>query len=151
MTTLRRLRSRLHARLPSQRGSVGVELALGVGVLLLPVALTVVVLPTWAERQSMARLAAQEAARTVVLAGDLGTGTAQGRALAERIAANHGMPGALRSVSIAAAEGPLARGTTVTATVEVLIPVPDLPWVAGGDLAWTVTHAEVVDPYRSLP
>lgn len=141
---------RLPAHLRGQRGSVGVELALGVGVLLLPVALTVVVLPTWAERQSMARLAAQEAARTVVLAGDLGTGTAQGRALAERIAANHGMPGAIRAVSVTTPGRSLARGATVTATVEVLIGVPDLPWITGGDVTWTVTHVEVVDPYRSF-
>lgn len=146
MTALRRLRAHLH----SQRGSVGVELALGVCVLLLPVALTVVVLPTWAERQSMARLAAQEAARTVVLAGDLASCTQQGRALALRIAANHGMPDAIRSVSIATAGPSLTRGATVSATVEVLIGVPDLPWIDGGDVAWTVTHVEVVDPYRSF-
>jgi len=139
----------LRARLHRAGGSVGVELALGVAVLVLPVALAVVVLPTWAERQSMARLAAQEMARTVVLSGDLTTGTAQGELLAQRIAANHGMAGAVRSVSVTTSGASLTRGATVTAAVEVSIPVPALPWISGGDLTWTVTHAEVVDPYRS--
>lgn len=127
------------------------ELALGMGVLVLPVALAVLVFPTWAERQSMARLAAQETARTVVLTGDLANGTAQGRALAERIAANHGMVGALRTVSVTSSGGSLTRGATVTASVEVSIPIPDLPWTPGGDVTWTVSHAEAVDRYRSFP
>lgn len=133
----------------AEQGTVAVEFALSVGLLLLPVAVLVLTFPTWAEHQSMARLAAQEAARAAVLAPDPATGQTAGVALAQRIAANHGLPGRITDVAY---EGAAVRGGTVTAVVTIRIPVPGLgPLAALPDLAWTTRHTEPVDPYRSLP
>lgn len=132
-----------------ERGSVPIEFALATGLLLLPVAVLVLTFPTWVERQSMARLAAQEAARTVAVASDPVTAAAAGHDLAELIASNHGAPGAITSVAY---EGAPVRGGSVTAVVTVTVPLPDLP-VFGGlpDATWTTRHTEPVDPYRSFP
>lgn len=137
------------SRLARDRGSAPIELPLAVGLLLLPLAAAVAVMPTWAERQSMARLAAQEAARTIVLADTWEEGTAAADALAAQIAANHDIdPADLTLVY----HGALRRGDTVTASATVLIPgvvLPGLGPVAGAH--WTVSHTEAVDLYRSMP
>lgn len=132
-----------------ERGAVPIELALGAGMLVLPVALMVLTFPTWAERQSMARLAAREAARTVVLAETLAHGTAAGEAVARQVAANHGLPPGDLAVSFS---GDLRRGGAVTATVAVRVPAVTIPGFAHvGAFTWTTTHTESVDQYRSLP
>lgn len=137
------------ARAAPERGAVAVEFALAVGLLLLPVAVLVLTFPTWAEHQSMARLAAQEAARAVVLAPDPAGGHAEGVAVAQRIAANHGLAGRITGVAY---EGAAVRGGAVSAVVTVRVPVPDLGSLAPlPDLTWTARHTEPVDPYRSLP
>lgn len=97
----------------------------------------------------MARLAAQEAARSVVLADDFGEGSAAGAALAAEIAANHDLAGAIEAVEFS---GSLERGATVEATVIVTVPVPAVPFFgSGGAISWSVRHAEQVDAYRSFP
>lgn len=132
-----------------ERGGVPIEFALGIGLLVLPVALMVLVFPTWTERQSMARLAAQEAARSVVLADDFAAGSAAGTALAQEIAANHDLAGTIEAVEFS---GSLERGATVEATVRVTIPWPAVPFFgSGGGISWSVRHAEQVDAYRSFP
>jgi len=132
-----------------ERGGVPIEFALGIGLLVLPVALMVLVFPTWTERQSMARLAAQEAARSVVLSDDFAEGSAAGTALAQQIAANHHLAEAIEAVEFS---GTLERGATVRATVRVTIPIPAVPFFgSGGAISWSVHHAEQVDAYRSFP
>ncbi|MBW3601628.1 MAG: hypothetical protein KY434_02880 [Actinobacteria bacterium] len=130
------------------RGSVPIELCLGVGVLLLPTVLLVLTLPTWVQRQSLARLVAQEAARTLAASRTWPDGVADATALARTIAANHGLgPGDLRL----RLDGRLERGATVSATVTVRVPASRVPgWDPVGDFAMTEAHREVVDPYRSL-
>jgi Flp pilus assembly protein TadG len=131
-----------------ESGAVAVEFALGVGLLLLPVAILVLVLPTWVEHQSMARVAAQEAARTVALAGDHTAGVEAGTAAARAVAANHGLADSLAEIGF---EGHLERGGTITASVTVTIPVVDLPLVGqSGGFNVTVRHREPVDQYRSF-
>lgn len=132
-----------------EAGGVPVEFALGVGVLVLPVALLVLTLPTWVERQSAARLAAREAARTVVVADSLAAGIAAGHDAAARVATNHGIDPADLPVTFA---GSLARGGTVTATVDARFPATAFPGLgAAGAFSVTITHTEHVDAYRSLP
>lgn len=130
-------------------GSVAIELALGVGLLLLPVALLVLLLPTWLERQSMARVAAQEAARTAVVVADDSTAAVAARAVVADVARNHGVdPG---DVSVRFSGG-LQRGQTLTAEVSVRIPAtvfPGLTEVAA--FTWRTSHSEHVDRYRSVP
>jgi hypothetical protein len=114
----------------------------------LPTLLLVLTLPTWVERQSLARLVAQEASRTLAASRSWSDGVADATALARTIAANHGLgPGDLR-LSLA---GRLERGATVSATVTVRVPASQVPgWGGIGGFALTEAHSEVVDPYRSL-
>lgn len=131
-----------------ERGAVPVEFALGAGLLVLPIAALVTVFPTWSERQSMARVAAQEAARTVVLADDWTEGTGAGGALATQIAVNHGLAAGDLAVVFA---GALDRGGAVTTTVTVPIPGITIPGIGeAGGFSWSVTHTERVDDYRSF-
>lgn len=133
----------------SERGGVPVEFALGVGVLVLPVALLVLSLPTWVERQSAARLAAQEAARAAVLADSMAAGTAAGQAAAAQVAVNHAIDPADLTVTFT---GGVARGQELTATVTARFPALAIPGI--GDAAgftWAVHHTERVDAYRSIP
>lgn len=143
----------LRAR-PAEHGGVAVEWALGVALLVLPVVMLVAVFPGWAERQSMTRLAAREAARLAALADEPAAGEAAGSALALEIAANHGLDVAQVSVSVhvpADSAGAPLRAGEVTATVEVVVPLVVVPGfgTAGG---WRVsaTHHEPLDGYRSL-
>lgn len=126
-----------------------VEFALGIGVLVLPVALLVLSLPAWVERQSAARLAAQEAARAAVVADSMPVGVAAGEAAAAQVAANHGIDPADFTVTFA---GGVARRQELTATVTArftTLPLPGLADAAG--FTWTTSHTEYVDAYRSLP
>src|SRR6266542_2451137 len=56
-------------RVRGDEGFVAVELSLGVAMLLLPVTLVVLTLPTWSERQAAARAIAREVARAAAIAG----------------------------------------------------------------------------------
>lgn len=136
------------ARLRDTRGGVPIELCLGVGLLLLPTVLLVLTLPTWVERQSLARLVAQEASRALAASPSWPQGVTDATTLARTIAVNHGLgPGELR-LSLA---GRLERGATVSATVTVRMPASPVPgWGGVGGFDVTEAHSEVVDPYRSL-
>lgn len=134
---------------PRERGGAPIEFALAVGLLLLPIAALVSVFPTWVERQSMARVAAREAARAVVLADSWDTGVLTAMERAERVAANHGIDSADLHMVM---DGALTRGASVTATASVEIPISVVPGFGStGGFTWTVTHTERVDDYRSLP
>jgi hypothetical protein len=52
-----------------ERGYVAAELALGLGLLVFPIALLVLTLPAWSERQTTARSIAREVSRVVAVAG----------------------------------------------------------------------------------
>ena len=132
----------------AERGAISVEWALGIGVLLLPIALLVVQLPPVLERQSLARVAAQEAGRTVALAPDPYAAGAAAADLVATIAANHGVPADAARLALG---GVLDRGGVVEATVVVDVPAVTLPFVgAVGLLQVSATHREPVDRYRSL-
>jgi hypothetical protein len=146
---------RRHRRPCEERGSVAIEWAMGLGVLVLPVAMMVAVFPTWAERTSMARVAAQEAARVGALADTPAGGMEAGEAMAFQVAANHGVPPAEVSVAVGVpsdAQGDPDRHGVVTATVTVHIPLTALPMFgSAGGFSWTITHIEHIDRYRSFP
>lgn len=138
------------------RGHAAVELALGVGLLLLPVAIVVLGFGPWSERRVVAEAAAAEAARAAVLTLDL----AAGEAVVAEVAANHGLtaeevelgwcgaePG---PVAVAPGGCPLSRGTTVEATVEVWVPLVATPWGPIGGIWVTARHGEPIDLYRSM-
>lgn len=142
-------------RVSGDRGSVGLELALGLGLLVLPVAMLVAVFPGWAERTAMARVAAQEAARIAVLADDPDDGEIAGVAFADQIARNHGVPAQDLTTTVLVPrdpDGSPARGGEASATVSVVIRLPELALTGGAKaFSWSVTHAERIDDYRSFP
>ncbi len=135
-----------HAQVESDAGSVSIELAFGIGLLLFPVLMMIVMFPIWSERQNVARTAAEEAARSVVLAPTYASGTDRGRTIAYRIAENHGLSGEIESVSF---EGSINRGASVKASVGVRIPIVSLFGVEFGGVTWNVDHTELVDLYKS--
>ena len=141
---MRRLRGWLRARIGArgEEGFAGAEYAAGVGMLVMA-AVVALSLATWVERQSLARLAAREAARASAVEADLGAGAALGA----EIAANHGVDPADLAVSVG---GSTERGGVVVAQATVRLPALSLPFLADvAEVSWTATHAEAVDSYRS--
>lgn len=126
-------------------GYVTLELVAGLALLVLPIGLLVLVLPTWFARQNLARLAAQQAARTAVVTGSLDQGDAAGN----QVGADGGLTSTELTVSFAPGSG-LARGGLVTAQAEVRMPAVVIPGLGDvGSFTWTARHTEAVDLYRS--
>jgi hypothetical protein len=132
-------------------GFAATELVVGVGVLLLPVALLVLALPTWSERQTTARAIAREVARAAVASGHCDQGAAA--ALAASMARNLGAPADSVSVDVrCGTDGVLAPGADVEAAVTVRMPAVHL--VGIGDIAawsWTARHRQPADFYVGAP
>lgn len=133
-----------------ERGYVAAEVAIGIGLLIFPVALLVLTLPTWSERQTTARSVAREVARLVAVAGVCD----RERALetGHEMARNLGLPPADLDIELDCAPGGrLARGDHVRASVTVAVPAVDLPGIGSvGAWSWTAHHSEPVDQYRSF-
>ena len=144
----------MRARLPEadsrERGFVAGELALGIGLLLVPVALLVLTLPTWSERQTTARSIAREVARGVAVAGTCDR--ARALDLGHNMARNLGSPPGDIDVQLDCASGArLPRGGNVRASVTVAVPAVALPGIGSvGAWSWTAHHSEPVDQYRSF-
>jgi len=138
----------------SDRGHAGVEMALAVGVLLLPVTLVVTGFGPWSERRVTAEAAAAEAARAAVLELSVEAGEATMMATLDGQGIDPGQVrvgwcGSAPATSPAGA-CPLERGSVVTATVELWAPLVVTPWGPIGGL-WVVgEHSEPIDLYRSL-
>lgn len=139
----------------TDRGHAAVELALGVAVLLLPVALVVLSFGPWSERRVLAEIIAAEASRIAVLEGS----ETAGASLASSIVTSHGLEsgmlrlgwcGALPAVG-SSGECELVRGGVVTLEAEVWVPLISTPWGNVGGLWASASHSEPVDLYRSLP
>jgi hypothetical protein len=132
-------------------GFVAVEFALGVAVLLLPVAAIVLVIPTWSERQTSARAIAREVGRTVARDGACRPDLASD--LADTMGANLGLARADVSVALDCATGaPLLPGAELEVTVTVRMPAVELPVLGGlGEWSWSSRHRQPVDLYGSEP
>jgi hypothetical protein len=138
----------------SDRGHAGVEMALAVGVLLLPVALVITGFGPWSERRVTAEAAAAEAARVAVLELSVEAGEATIAALLDGhgIGSDEVRVGWCGSAPAIAPAGncSLERGSVVTVTVELWAPLVTTPWGPVGGL-WVVgEHSEPIDLYRSL-
>lgn len=137
--------TRLHR---GDRGSAVIEWPLTIALLLLPVGLMVLTFPTWTERQTVARSAAQESARIVVLADSFEEGVADAREAVTQTAINFGVDPSTVHVTFA---GDWGRGGSITATVTVTMPAVQLPGLGNvGSWTWSASHTERVDDYRSL-
>lgn len=135
-------------------GHAVIELALGVGVLLLPVALVVVGFGPWSERRVEAEAIAAEAARAAVL--DLSHES--GHAMVSSMTATLGIPDTLVRVGWCGADPARVpagicvfdRGAVVSVAVGLWTPLVATPWGSVGGL-WVVgEHSEPIDLYRSL-
>jgi hypothetical protein len=132
-----------------ERGTAVLEMSLGIALFLIPVALLVITISTWPERQTVARAAAVEAARIAVLSDSWGDAAAAGEEAVSRAATNYGLHPSDLSLSW---DGHLARGSAVTARVTVRIPSVVLPGLTTvGAWSRTASHTERVDTYRSMP
>ena len=130
------------------RGAAAIELPLAAGLLLLPMAMLVMLLPQWPERQTIARAAAKDAATVLANAPDASSGTQLANAAVEQAAANHGLPPGTMTVEFG---GQWCRACTVTATVTIDIPAVDVPAVGTvGAFTWSTSSAARVDDYRNL-
>jgi hypothetical protein len=133
----------------SESGFVATELAAGVAVLVLPVALLVLTFPRWSERQVTARVVAREVARRTARDGVCDRGAAVD--LAATMARNLGVASSELTVDLACADGvALAPGGDVEARVTVTMPAVEVPGLgAVGAWTWTAQHREPVDRYAS--
>lgn len=148
MSALRCRSVRRPGALPAEQGFVTLEFVLGLVLLIAPVALIVLTVPTWFARQDLARLAAQEAARTASVTES----AAQGRAMAREIAANNGLDPQRQMTVAFDPSSSFAPGGVVVADVTVQMPVTVVPGIGSlGAFSWTATFREAVDTYRSAP
>jgi hypothetical protein len=134
-----------------ERGFVATEFALGVGVLLLPVVVVVLTIPTWSERQTTARAIAREVARAVAREGLCDHAVAAG--LTDIMTANLALARADVDVGLDCAPGaPLVPGDEVQVNVTVQMPAVRLPAIGSvGAWSWTARHRQPVDQYGGLP
>lgn len=131
----------------ADRGFVTVELVLGLALLLLPVTLLILALPTWFARQDLARLAAQQAARAAVV----DESPAAGQRAAQAVGGNGGLAAGQVTVSFDPSSS-FAPGGLVTVDVTVPMPAFVIPGIgSAGSFRWTATFSERVDTYRSAP
>ena len=131
-----------------ERGeAAALEMMFVIGFLLLPTVVGLAQIPRWVDARSTGELAAQEAARQVVLSGDV-SGAEE---LARQIVVNHGWgEDAFRGLSVTGSASP---GGSVTASVTVEVPAIVVPVVGGvgGGFSRTWSHTEVVDTYTEDP
>jgi hypothetical protein len=133
----------------SEAGTAVIETPLAIVLLLVPIALLVITLPAWPERQTVARAAASEAARAAVLADSWDEAVAAGQAVVDRTARNYGLAPSEFALDW---RGAFTRGEAVTARVTVRMPALAIPGLGSvGAWTWTASHTETVDQYRSIP
>ncbi|REK21359.1 MAG: hypothetical protein DWQ40_04095 [Actinobacteria bacterium] len=138
----------------AEDGHAGVELALAVAVLLIPVAVGVLAFAPWTERSVLAEAAAAEAARAAVLALSVEAGSDAVDAMAQ----NYGLgPDQIRLGWCGADPAiggvgscPMGRGAIIEVAVQVWVPMIMTPWGEVGGIWIGAEHAEVVDLYRSI-
>ena len=135
-------------RMRGDCGSAAIEMPLAVALLLLPIAIIVMLIPQWPERQTVARAAAKDAATVYANAPDATTGAALAEASVTQAAANYGLSADALTVQLS---GEWCRACSVTASVTVDIPAIDVPFAGTiGSVAWTTTSSARIDDYRSL-
>ena len=134
----------------TERGSAPLELALGLGLLVLPALVVVMSFAPWLEARAFVHAAAAEGARSAVLASN--DPTAAGVETVEEMAAGRGLDPSVVGVTMCGGVGcALVRGGYVTVEVSVDIPLVATPWGDVGGLTVNAAHSEPVDIYRSLP
>lgn len=127
-----------------------IEMILVLGLILLPLLAGLAQIPRWVDAKSTADLAAQEAARQMVLADSWDEGVAAGETTVATVVHNRGIDvGAVEDVAFS---GDLLRGGTVTVTVTIQVPPVVLPGFGpvGGNISLSRSATERVDDYRQI-
>ena len=132
-----------------ESGFVAMELACGIALLVVPVAMVVLTLPRWSERQATARVIAREVARRT--ARDARCDEAGVRTLGRTMARDLGVAPGDVDVALQCVDGTaLVPGTDVEARVTVSMPGVQIPAFGSvGSWSWTAGHREPVDRYVS--
>ena len=139
--------SRLDGLRRAEAGASPIELVLGLALLVLPVTLLVLSIPTWMAAQSGARAAAQEAARVLAVRGDGPAARGAAGALVEEIARNRGLE--LDGLDLHRTN--VAGREAIAADVTVRLPAVAVPFIGRwAAVDWTAHHVEPVDLYRSV-
>ena len=134
-----------HRRGERELGFVAIEWVAAVALLLLPMVVVVVTLPSWAERSHAATVAAREAAR--VLANDWPNGDPAGAVLvATEVAADHGVDAA--DVAVRVPSVGEAAATTCGSRCEITMPAIAVAGISVG--SWQL-HRDRDPPDRRLP
>ena len=132
----------------SQDGSAPLSLALGLGLLVFPVLLLVLTLPTWEARTVDARDAAAAASRALVTSDSWSDGVVAADAVVAEIASTDGVASEDLSATYT---GSLTRGGAVIAEVTVTIPAGRIPGIGSfGAMHYSASSTQLVDEFRSL-
>ena len=134
-------------RVWDQRGSaIPLTLLLGTTLIVMPVMVLVLTLPTWEQRAVDAQDAARTAARALVTADDWDDGISAADEAVSQLVAGDGLPPSDLTVTYS---GSLNPGGTVSAAVTVVIPAGNIPGLGFvGALHYTASSTEHVDSYR---
>ena len=137
----------LRGRVWDQRGSaIPLTLLLGTTLIVMPVMVLVLTLPTWEQRAVDAQDAARTAARALVTADDWDDGISAADEAVSQLVAGDGLPPSDLTVTYS---GSLNPGGTVSAAVTVVIPAGNFPGLGFvGALHYTASSTEHVDSYR---
>lgn len=127
-----------------ERGSVLIEFPMVIGLILIPFGMLALSAPTWVERQTAARDAAAESARSLVVTSDQSLISPD--AIVRAIEAGYGLPpGSLRAEIPA---GGFVPGEAVTVAVTVEVPALSLPIFGDvGSVDWTAEDSERFPDY----
>lgn len=129
-------------------GFSSLELSLGVALIFFPIAVLLMLLPQWPERQAIARALAKQAAITIANAQSPDSGDAKTLELAAETAANHELPPDTLRL---AWSGDWCRGCSVTATVTIAIPAIRVPVIGSIDsFTWSTSSTQRIADYRSI-
>lgn len=131
-----------------ERGTAAMELPLLIALVLIPLGLLVITVPTWIERQHAARVAASEAGRAIVTSAS-DDPFADADAVVAAVALGHGLPAGALELEVGSV---LARGVPVTVEVTVEIPAVRLPGLSSlAPVRWTASHTERYPDLAELP
>lgn len=147
----------------SDRGAAPLELAAGVLLVLVPIALLVLSFGPWLGRRSLVRSAAAEAARYLIVSNGDEEGAAQrvasmvlnnGYPVSDvRLAFCGGLAFRLTEPAVSTCGGPdgLERDAPISVRVEMEVPGVMTVFGTVGSLVTAYEHTEIVEPYRSMP
>ena len=138
---------RLRTLTPDEAGFAPLTMMLGVTLVVIPVLLLVLTIPTWLERSVDARDAAANAARALATANTWAAGTAAANQTVTELITGDGLNPSDVEVSYA---GSLNPGATVTATVTVEIPAGVIPGLGHyGTVHYRATSTQHIDSFRA--